>query len=439
MTPRSPDGSPYRPRLQRRLLLAFSGFTLVVAATLGALAIVFVYVVEDAFFVAALQSEVERQQAHHAAKGDFAVPALPYMRLYPRGLDLPADLAPQHAAQPWRQEFEGTDGRHYHLRRVGADGTLLVAEVSGQLVVRPMRNELLRWLLAAAGGLTLLALLLGGWLARWISRPLATLAGRVARSAPAALPEDLARGLMHDEVGALARHLDHLHARTRELIAREQAFTADVSHELRTPLAVLGVAADRLQATATDEQKALLRSIQSSAWQLQQTIDLTLALARNEAAGAAAEPEQPLRPMLEALVLAHAPLLDREGVDIDLDVPATLTRPWSPALTHLLVGNLLANAIAHAQAPRVVIEADASELRVRNPSLPPPAVLLGTDAAGRARGVRGAASTGQGLGLSIVRRLALRHGLTLELRHHDGQTSAILRNSTAAAPADPRR
>ena len=36
------------------------------------------------------------------------------------------------------------DGRHYHLRRVGADGTLLVAEVSGQLVVRPMRNELLR-------------------------------------------------------------------------------------------------------------------------------------------------------------------------------------------------------------------------------------------------------------------------------------------------------
>ena len=105
MTPQSPDGSAYRPRLQRRLLLTFSGFTLVVAATLGALAIVFVYVVEDAFFVAALQSEVERQQAHHAAKGDFAVPALPYMRLYPRGQDLPADLAPQHAAQPRRQEI----------------------------------------------------------------------------------------------------------------------------------------------------------------------------------------------------------------------------------------------------------------------------------------------------------------------------------------------
>lgn len=433
MTP-PPRASAYRPRLQRRLVWAFCGYTLLVAALLGALAIVFVYAVEDEFFAASLHAEADRQQAHHAAHGDYTAPALPFVRLHPRGLDLPADLAAQHQARPQQQEFEGTEGRHYHLRRVAADGTLLVAEVSGQLVVRTMRSELLNWLLAAAGGLTLLALLLGGWLASRISTPLATLAARVARSSPDALPEDLTRGLAHDEVGELARHLDRLHARTRALIAREQAFTADASHELRTPLAVLGIAAERLQEQATPAQQPLLRSIQAAVGQLQQTVELLLALAREAPADAGAGEQRLLRPMLEQLVIAQAPLLDRAGADVVLDVPPTLTRAWSPALTQLLVGHLLANALTHAQAPRIVVEADANELRVRNPSAPPPAAVLGAQAAGRLRGVKGAASSGQGLGLDILRRLAERHGLALELHHDDGQTSAILRSVGAVAP-----
>lgn len=441
---RPPHDGPYRPRLQRRLLLAFSGCTLLVAAVLGALAIVFAYAVEDQFFAATLQAEADRQRAHHATHGDYTAPALPYLRLYPAGLGLPEDLAGPHAREPQRTEFEGAEGRHYHLHRVAADGTLLVAEVSDQLVVRPLRSEMIHWLLTAAGSLTLLALLLGGWLARRISTPLAALATRVARSAPDALPEDLARGLVHDEVGELARHLDRLHARTRALIEREQAFTADASHELRTPLTVLAVAAERLHEQATPAQQPLLRSIQAAVWQLQQTVELMLALAREAPADPGVEPEQPLLPALERLVLAHAPLLDRERVELVLDVPATLTRPWSPALTQLLVGHLLANAIVHAcpqgpeQGPRIVIEADATELRVHNPSLPPPAALLGADAAGRARGLKGPASSGQGLGLAILRRLAERHGLALELRHDDGQTSAIVRSASGAPAAQDR-
>ncbi len=284
----------YRPSLQRRLHLAFSGFTVVVTAALGALAIAFVSAVEDEFFAVALQAEVERQRAHQATQGGFIAPALPWVRLYAKGVGPPADLAPQHARHPERQEFEGAQGRHYHLRRVGGDGTLLVAEVSGQLVVRRMRSELLSWLLAAAGGLTLLSLLLGAWLARRVSLPLTTLAGRVARSEPGALPADLAQGLAqglaHDEVGELACHLDRLHARTRELIAREQAFTADASHELRTPLAGLGVAADRLQAQTSSAQLPLVRSVEAAVWQLQQTVGLMLELAREAAPAAPAEP-----------------------------------------------------------------------------------------------------------------------------------------------------
>ncbi|WP_425259386.1 sensor histidine kinase [Rubrivivax sp. RP6-9] len=444
MTPDAAPGSTYRPRLRRRLMQAFVGCTLLVVAVLSALAIVFVYAVEDEFFGTVLQAEVDRQQAHQAAHGSFTAPVLPMVRLHPQGLGLPADIAGQVLRHPGRDEFEGTDGRHYHLRRIGPDGTLLVAEVSGQLVVRRMREELLAWLLAAAAGLTLLAVLVGAWLARRISSPVTALAARVAGIAPDALPQDLSHGLDHDEVGQLARRLDLLHARTRAFIAREQAFTADVSHELRTPLAVLGVAADRLQQLAPAEAQPVVRSIQAAVWQLGRTVEAMLALAREAPPAAGPGQEQALLPVLERLVLAYAPLLDREQVALTLAVPAAITRPWSPSLTHLLIGNLLGNAIAHAQAPRVRIEADADEVRVCNPGLPPAASVAAAPAHPPARSTggegsaRAAASTGLGLGLAIARRLAARHGLVVELRHHDGQTCAIVRAATATeAPCPP--
>ena len=457
--PSAADGA-YRPRLQRRLMLAMAGYTLLVGAMLGALAMVFVYAVEDSFFEAALNEEAARQQAHHVAHGAWAAPAWAFMRLYPRGAGLPPDLAREIAGQPLRREAAGDDGRHYHLRPVHADGSLLVAEVSQQLVVRPLRQTLLAWLAVAGGGLVLVALLLGWALARRISAPLALLAGRVAAGTPDALPQGLARGMVRDEIGELARHLEALHDRTRDFIARERAFTADASHELRTPLAVLAIACERLRAEALPAPRpdpagqshqahqphpAVLASMQAAIWQLQQTVALLLALSR-EAPGAeagaggptgphAAPAEAPLLPVLEQLLLAHVPLLEQLGVQVDLQVPAGLTRPWPPALTQVLLGNLLANAISHAQRPaadgqaqalRVQIRADAACLWVCNPSVPPPAPVLGPSA-GRVPGIKGQASSGQGLGLSIVRRLAERHGLQLSLHHADGHTCVSLR------------
>jgi signal transduction histidine kinase len=337
-------------------------------------------------------------------------------------------------------ELEGDGGRHFHLLRLDADGTLLVAEVSQQLVVRPLRQTLLTWLLASGFAAVALALLLAALLARRTSAPLARLAQAVAGSRPEALPGSLAQGLAHDEVGELARHLDALHQRTRDFIAREQAFTADASHELRTPLAVLGMAIERLRQQAPLAQQTGLASMQAALWQLQQTVELLLALAREAPADVrdeAPSEEQPLLPVLEQTLLAHAPLLEQQGVQIELEVPPRTTRCWPPALTQLLVANLLANALAHARAPQIRIEADAHRLSLCNVSDAPPAALLEEGAAGRQPGVKGPASSGQGLGLSIVRRLAERHGLSLTLSHEHGHTCATLSDAGFTSASRP--
>ena len=430
----TPVAGGYRPRLQRRLMAAFTGFTLLVAAVVGALAIVFVYVVEDTFFDGMLQAESERQRLHQATTARYTVPALPFVTLHAGAQTLPAELARDLARHPARQEFAGSSGRHYHVRQLDASGTLLVAEVGAQLVVRPMREELIRWLLGATACLVVLALTLAAWLSRRMAAPLATLAGRVASSAPQALPHGLADGLPHDEVGELARRLDALYARTSDFIAREQAFTADVGHELKTPLSVLSIACERLQAQAGADLQPMLRSMQSALRQLGQMVDLMLALAREapnvaEGGQVAERPLLPLLPMLEQLLLAQAPLLDRQGVQLEIEVSPRLTRPWSPALTQLLVGNLLANAVAHAQPAQVRIEADDDMLRISNPSAPPPAMLLGDDTAGRVRGIKGDTSTGQGFGLTIVRRLAEASGLALQFEYRDGRTCVTLRSA----------
>jgi signal transduction histidine kinase len=413
-------------------MLVLASYAVLVGALFGGLAMLFVYAVEDQFFITTLRAEADRQRLHRSTHGDWAAPALPFISLYARGQGLPADLARQRAAQPRQNEIEGDGGRHFHLLRLDAEGTLLVAEVSQQLVVRPLRQTLLAWLLASGLAAVALALLLAAGLARRTSAPLVRLAQAVADSRPDALPDSLgslAQGLVHDEVGELARHLDALHQRTRDFIAREQAFTADASHELRTPLAALGLAIERLRQQAPPAQQTVLASMQAALWQLQQTVELLLALAREAPVevrdGAPAE-EQLLLPVLEQTLLAHAPLLEQQAVQIDLEVPPRTTRCWPPALTQLLVANLLANALAHARSPQIRIEADAHRLSLCNDSDAPPAALLAEGAAGREPGLKGPASSGQGLGLSIVRRLAERHGLSLTLSHEQGHTCATL-------------
>jgi signal transduction histidine kinase len=411
-------------RLRHRVMMAFVGFSLLVAALYGFYVVAFVYLVEDRFFEELLQQEAQAQWAHHEIDGDWRQPQLPFVSVHIDPASLPDALGTRLDEEPWRREFAGIDGRHYHLQPLTPDASAwLVAEVSQQLVVRPMRDRLFRWLAGSGLAVLALALLLGAWLARRVTAPLSRLAVLVDDATPAQLPAGFAGSFPDDEVGTLARGLERLIARIDAFVAREREFTRDASHELRTPLTVIRSACERLAdgGALDDASRRQLDHVLSSTRQLEQTVSTLLALAREEHS---AEPagNVAVLPLLERVIVDQAPLLDRRAVVVRVDVPAQ-TRAHLPAtVLHILLSNLVGNAFAHSSDGAIVIQIDGEWLRIANPG--------GVIAADAFRPfARSEASTGFGLGLTIVRRLCERHGITLRFDTEDDGPSVRLRLS----------
>jgi len=410
-----------------RLMAAFAAFTLSVTLLFGLFAMLFVYTVEDRFLEQLLAQEALRQRQHQAAQGSWPTPQSPFMQLHLAAGTLPADLVDQFTREPWREEYSGTDGRHYHVLSLAERGKtpLLVAEVSQLLVVRPMREYLLGWLAAGGLGVVVLALALAWWLARRSSAPLERLAAQVARADPACLPEAIIGQDRLDEIGTVARGLDALMTRTRSFIEREQSFTRDASHELRTPLAVMRMAVERVQADTrlSVALRGQIGVVQAAVLMMEQTVNTLLLLAREQ------EPvpldEVAVLPLIEKWVLVHESWLDRQQLSLSLHVNPQDRIALPAPVAQLLLANLLGNAVAHGtRGGEIRISMDSGVLCIANPSAAIP------DGAGEAY-TKGAASAGFGLGLSIVRRLLESYDGTLEISHQDGVTLArVLLSST---------
>ena len=477
--PHSPPPLPPLPRprqgLQRQLMLSFTLFTLGVSALLGLFAMAFVYSVEDRFIAATLSRAATEMELRHRASGVWPTPPQAFMHRHDAAASLPADLRLAWQAEPHRREFPGTQGRHYHLHWLGRpDGAppdppvpdgrhaLLVAEVSGLLVVRPLRSELLVWWAAGSGGLTLAALGLAAWRARRISAPLVRLADTIARSRPGDSSTRFtpyALDNRDDEVGLLARHLDALTARTQSFIDRERVFTRDVSHELRTPLAVLGMASERLlgRRDLAADVAAQLQQMRQVLWDLEQTVNTLLALAREVRApavsagsasmadGLSAPMSDDMAPGTAPVTLAVLPLLERvvleqmsrlQGKDIQLEIAVSpaLRLDLPPGVLHILLSNLVGNAFSHCEPGPVRLVADTQGMQLQNRGKALPAGL--SERLGQPF-QKGAASAGFGLGLAIVHRLAEHQGLQLSLDQADGNTRVQLLWAAKAWLATP--
>ncbi len=291
---------------------------------------------------------------------------------------------------------------------------------------RQLDAELGVWLRLSLFTALLLMALLGAvawWIVRWSLAPADAVGNAIAQRAPLDL-QPLADTGLPQELRPLVDAFNQLLARLDTALQAERRFLADAAHELRTPLAALMTQAQLAHSAATFEENRaallpLIDGIERNARLTEQILDL----ARLDAAdNQARAPAQPLHELVAMVVHDFDAAARQKQQRLRLH-----TEPCSAAVVvdaiGVLVRNLVDNALRYSGAGariEVVCRPEQSDgarravLRVRDDG-------PGVPAAERARifdrfyRVPGSASSGSGVGLSLVARIAQLHGATVEV------------------------
>lgn len=261
----------------------------------------------------------------------------------------------------------------------------------------------------AAPVILLLPLVAGAlwWAMRRGLKPLQALSGRIAAldlnagdTLPAPQP--------FRELNHTASAINALVQRLQTQVDRERRFASDVAHELRTPLAALVWQSRRARHADTHiDQQAALQQLEHDALRAGHTLQQLLDLARAQLGSGQRTTPVDLVALAREVVAEHVPAAHASGHELGLNTQGdTLTAACNAPLLRLALRNLVDNALGHTPAgTRVEVEVlqgmdgDVS-VAVCNTGAPdghaakPP-------------------STGMGIGLTLVQRIADSQGIEL--------------------------
>lgn len=225
------------------------------------------------------------------------------------------------------------------------------------------------------------------------------------------------------EVLPLVGSLNGLLHRLRDAIAVQESFIADAAHELRTPITALALQVQVLEKVSRDgETKALVDELKAGVQRCTRAVNQLLTLARQEpdlASDVVATVR--LAELARSVVLEQSIIAEAKAIDLGLvaaDERAVVR--GDAAAIRTLLGNLTENALRYTpHGGRVDVAAACSangqpflEVADSGPGIPQSDRARIFDRFFRGGGNQ---EPGTGLGLAIVRRIADRHGASIDL------------------------
>ncbi len=361
---------------------------------------------------------------------------------------LPPATAPQEVQQAalnrWRARV------HAHLALYAADGSMIAAvgrslppwqggqTASGWMPGYPnvfaLKLPDQRWLLAQRikpphrpplGMIALMALIalimaIGSYpVVRRLTRRLERLQGSVDAWGSGQLSTRVAvEG--NDEVARLAVSFNQSAARIEALLHAQKSLLANASHELRSPLARIKLAVELMQGQPKD---AMQQELNRNIAELDQLIDEILLTSRLDAV----QDSQDNREQLD-LTAMLAEECARVGAQLDAEL---VTVRADAKLIRRMLRNLLENArrygsdtkidVSLGKSPNTLLQLDICD---RGPGVPEAERERIFEPFYRLPGAR-ESDGGVGLGLSLVRQIAVRHGGSVQCLAREGGGSCF--------------
>lgn len=251
-------------------------------------------------------------------------------------------------------------------------------------------------------------------------RPLLHVTRDVQARSPAAL-QPLTEAGMPDEVRPLVHALNDLLGRLGHAIAVNKAFIADAAHALRTPLTAIQLQLDEARlARDPVERNAAFDDLQRGLTRAVHLVRQLLTLARQDPDAAdRALRTVDLGEIARDVVAEQALAAAAKQVDIGVEEAGPLPVKGDPDALHVMLGNLVDNAVRHSPPGEAV---DVGVARHENrivltvedagPGIPMQDRERVFERFARGNDERG---NGSGLGLAIVKSIANRHGAAVTL------------------------
>ncbi|WP_242427800.1 HAMP domain-containing sensor histidine kinase [Streptomyces sp. Root431] len=289
----------------------------------------------------------------------------------------------------------GTDDTTDAIVARAGEGAAVEAYRIGDDISRAAGEQMFMWSCMALLVIACGAVVVGWWTAGRVLRPVHEMTARARRLSERNLHERIAASGPDDELKELGDTIDALLGRLETAFDSQRRFIANASHELRTPLATQRAAIQ----VGLDDDCEVRQILLDTNRRSERLIDGLLLLARSE------------RGLAEREDVVLGEVVVEEYEDAVVVVDGGVVR-GSRVLLGQLVRNLVANAVAYNVPGGVVdVHVEGGVLTVVNtgPVVPPEQVDGLFEPFRRGEG-RDRMGPGAGLGLSIVRSIAVAHG-----------------------------
>jgi heavy metal sensor kinase len=297
-------------------------------------------------------------------------------------------------------------------------------------------RRLLIIMILAGGGLLLLASLGGNFIIRKALKPVKSVVQTAKEISADDLSLRIESGKRHDEIGELVDTFNDMISRLEESVKKIKQFSGDVSHELRTPLTIIRGEIEvllRKERDAEEYKKTLKSTLEESAY-LERIIDDLLFLSRIEALE---KKELDKLVQLDEIVLevveSQELAAKKKNVSIDLQKVDPVKIKGEEIQLERMVTNIIDNALRYTQpGGRVEVSLEKKDgiptFRIQDTGIgiPEEALPLIFDRFYVVDKSRFKETGGIGLGLSIVKQVAERHGGKIEVSSEVNKGTAVV-------------